>query len=84
MLQGYDINWCKNPDRGLPLPDLTVYLDISIDTATNRSEFGEERYENSEFQEKVSKKYQQLMTDDWKVKLKYPTNLVNLFMLLSF
>ncbi|KXJ15035.1 thymidylate kinase [Exaiptasia diaphana] len=65
--KGYDTTWCMNPERGLPLPDLTVYLDISTEKASKRSEFGEERYENSEFQEKVSKKYQELITKDWKV-----------------
>jgi len=48
---------------------LIVYLDISIDKATKRSEFGEERYENSEFQQKVSKKYQELISDDWQVSM---------------
>jgi dTMP kinase len=24
-----DLEWCKNPDRGLPAPDAVIYLDVS-------------------------------------------------------
>ena len=24
-----DLEWCKNPDRGLPAPDAVIYLDVT-------------------------------------------------------
>ena len=24
-----DLEWCKNPDRGLPAPDAVIYLDVA-------------------------------------------------------
>lgn len=24
-----DLEWCKNPDRGLPAPDAVIYLDVN-------------------------------------------------------
>ena len=26
--KGLDFEWCKSPDKGLPLPDLTFYLSV--------------------------------------------------------
>ena len=40
---GLDIEWCASPDRGLPAPDAVVYLDLSIEKAMLRGQFGEER-----------------------------------------
>lgn len=59
--------WCKNPDRGLPNPDVVFYLDISIKDAQTRGSFGDERYEKVEFQERVADIYKQLGSNDWKV-----------------
>lgn len=59
--------WCKNPDRGLPNPDVVFYLDISIKDAQTRGSFGDERYEKVEFQERVADIYKQLRSNDWKV-----------------
>ena len=61
------MTWCKNPDRGLPSPDVVFYLDISTKDAMSRASFGGERYEKAEFQERVAKVYKQLKSDDWKV-----------------
>ncbi|CAH3163823.1 unnamed protein product [Porites lobata] len=65
--KGFDVKWCKNPDRGLPSPDVVFYLDISIKDAEMRGQFGEERYEKAEFQQRVADIYKQLRSDDWKV-----------------
>jgi len=51
--KGIELDWCKNPDRGLPKPDLVVFLNISIAESSKRGNFGDERYENRESQEKV-------------------------------
>lgn len=50
---GMDISWCKAPDVGLPAPDLVIYLSISNDVAAARAGFGGERYEKTDFQDKV-------------------------------
>lgn len=67
--EGLSLEWCKQPDRGLPRPDLVCFLDVSSDEASKRGGFGEERYEKRDFQEKVRQNYQELMQQDdtWKV-----------------
>lgn len=51
--KGLDTEWCANPDRGLPHPDLVLFINTKIDEIVQRSGFGEERYEKAEFQSKV-------------------------------
>ena len=63
------MTWCKNPDRGLPNPDVVFYLDISTKDAQTRGSYGEERYEKVEFQERVARIYEQLKSNDWKVNI---------------
>ena len=58
--KGYDINWCKNPDIGLPQPDIVFYLELSPTIANNRCGFGIERYENLQFQNLVYDKFNDL------------------------
>jgi dTMP kinase len=67
--EGLSLEWCKQPDRGLPRPDLVCFLDVSSEEASKRGGFGEERYEKQDFQEKVRKNYNELMLQDntWKV-----------------
>jgi dTMP kinase len=43
--KGIDMDWCKAPDRGLPQPDAVIFLDIDVETAAKRGNYGEERYE---------------------------------------
>lgn len=52
-----DPSWCLQPDKGLPRPDVTIFL--TNDGAENelRAGFGEERYEVSEFQQEVKKQF---------------------------
>lgn len=45
--------WLYGPDRGLPKPDLTLFLTISLEELSSRKGYGEERYEQLEFQSKV-------------------------------
>ncbi|KAL0483346.1 dTMP kinase [Acrasis kona] len=61
---GMDFNWCKQPDRGLPEPDLVLFLDIDVDEAAKRSEYGQERYEKKEVQKKVLEQFENLMKGD--------------------
>ena len=59
-----DLEWCKNPDRGLPAPDAVIYLDVSSEVARQRGGYGEERYEKEEFQNKVRKVFERLRAED--------------------
>ena len=43
------LEWCRNSDRGLPKPDAVIFLDISVEDASKRGEFGAERYEKVRF-----------------------------------
>ena len=55
--KGLDFDWCLNADRGLVKPDLIFYIDLDLDTIKERSGFGDERYEKTEFQEKVREQF---------------------------
>ena len=57
-----DFDWCKNSDVGLPKPDLVIYLNVDIENASKRLEYGEEKYETKEFQKKVSYSFDQLLS----------------------
>lgn len=56
------IDWCKQPDVGLPAPDLTLFLKVSQEVAISRGGFGNERYEKLDFQRKVSKIFDELIS----------------------
>jgi hypothetical protein len=43
--EGLDLEWCMAPERGLPAPDVVIYLSITPEAAAKRGSFGEERYE---------------------------------------
>ncbi|KAJ1493055.1 thymidylate kinase-domain-containing protein [Baffinella frigidus] len=58
------MDWCKGPDRGLPKPDLVLFLDVSAEVAKTRGGYGEERYEKQEFQEKVRQAFEKLRSGD--------------------
>jgi dTMP kinase len=49
-----NFSWCRGPDVGLPRPDLVCFLSVSEQAALARADFGTERYEKIEFQNKVS------------------------------
>lgn len=69
-LQGFSLEWCRNPDVGLPKPDLVLFLQLSPADAAKRGQFGAERYETSDFQQAVQHKFNQLMKDpslNWQV-----------------
>lgn len=61
--QCVDFNWCCGPENGLPKPDLVMFLKLSIEEMTKRSGFGDERYENVEFQNKVDQNYDKFQND---------------------
>ncbi|XP_048757255.2 thymidylate kinase-like [Ostrea edulis] len=63
--QGFTIDWCKQPDIGLPRPDLVLFLNLSADAAAKRGTFGNERYEQTDFQVKVANNFLQLKEPYW-------------------
>ncbi|XP_052197759.1 thymidylate kinase isoform X2 [Diospyros lotus] len=65
--KGLDIEWCKAPEKGLLAPDLVLYLDIPPEKAAERGGYGGERYEQLDFQKKVSHYYQMLHDASWKI-----------------
>uniref|UniRef100_A0A8C9TFT6 Deoxythymidylate kinase (thymidylate kinase) n=1 Tax=Scleropages formosus TaxID=113540 RepID=A0A8C9TFT6_SCLFO len=68
--QGFGLEWCKNPDVGLPKPDLVLFLQLSPAEAARRGKFGDERYERTDFQKTVLQRFEQLMKDpsvNWQV-----------------
>ncbi|CAN4110152.1 unnamed protein product [Withania somnifera] len=65
--KGLDIGWCKAPEIGLLAPDLVIYLDVSPEQAAERGGYGDERYEQLDFQKKVAGSYLALRDSSWKV-----------------
>ncbi|KAL9684699.1 hypothetical protein QQ045_022140 [Rhodiola kirilowii] len=65
--KGLDTEWCKSPEKGLLAPDLVLYLDIDPEKAAERGGYGGERYEQLEFQKKVSQQYQTMRDHSWKI-----------------
>lgn len=65
------LEWCQQPENGLPKPDLIFLLTISQEEMLLRPGFGNERYENVEFQKKVAHLYETVCDEDdnW-VKIK--------------
>ena len=47
-------------DRGLPKPDLVCFMDTQLTSLDDRANFGEERYETTEFQKLVYQNFNQL------------------------
>ncbi|XP_054114095.2 thymidylate kinase isoform X2 [Callithrix jacchus] len=68
--ENFSLDWCKQPDVGLPRPDLVLFLQLQLADAAKRSAFGHERYENGAFQERALQCFHQLMRDttvNWKM-----------------
>jgi dTMP kinase len=55
--KGLDVEWCKACDVGLPTPDVVIYLDLALEVAAMRGQFGEERYENEAMQRAVASQF---------------------------
>ena len=64
LSQVVSLEWCKGPDRGLPAPDVVFFLKLSAKAAENRAEYGGERYEKAEFQQRVAKQFELLKQED--------------------
>lgn len=62
-----DFDWCKQPDEGLPRPDLVFLLTLSSQALENRPGYGNERYEQPAVQKRVAEMFMKLKTDQWVV-----------------
>ena len=62
-----DLEWCWNPEIGLPKPDAVFFLHLEEQDILRRGGFGEERYERISFQRKVLNNYLALKDSSWKV-----------------
>ncbi|OQR71462.1 thymidylate kinase-like [Tropilaelaps mercedesae] len=62
---GLPLEWCRQPDVGLPKPDLVVFLYADIDVLKTRGGYGLERYENETFQRAVANRYAELQDETW-------------------
>lgn len=47
------LQWARDPDVGLPRPDVVIFLDLSPEEAEKRGAYGEEKYEKKEMQRRV-------------------------------
>ncbi|XP_075919529.1 thymidylate kinase-like [Petromyzon marinus] len=60
---GFDPEWCRHPDVGLPRPDLVLFLSVPPAHAQQRGRYGDERYEHAAFQQRVLQRYDELARD---------------------
>lgn len=58
---GMDPEWCEFPDKGLPVPDVVFFIDTRPQTAAKREGFGDEKYEDTAFLEKVYGHYTRIL-----------------------
>lgn len=58
---GMSLDWCWAPEIGLPKPDAVVFLDVPVTLASERADFGQERYETTAFQEKVYHNFHEIV-----------------------
>ncbi|KAL6849077.1 Thymidylate kinase [Amphichorda felina] len=47
------LSWARAPERGLPRPDMVVFLDLTPEEASRRGGWGGEVYERAEMQKRV-------------------------------
>lgn len=64
--KGFDLEWCKQCDMGLPKPDIIVFMDSHASKLCSRSGFGDERYETNQFQSRVYDNFCKLLVFDSK------------------
>nr|XP_016929442.1 thymidylate kinase [Drosophila suzukii] len=62
--KGLDFDWCYAPERGLLKPDAVFYLRAPASDLANRGQYGEERYEKAEFQERVAKVFDRICSKE--------------------
>lgn len=58
--KGMNMNWCWEPEKGLPAPDVILSMTINPEEASKRANYGAERYDKKEFQLKVEGKFEEM------------------------
>ena len=64
--KGYDLQWCMSAERGLPAPDVVIFLSVKTAEAEGRGGWGEERYEKAEVQARVREQFRRLRQQEEK------------------
>ena len=64
--KGYELQWCMSAERGLPAPDVVVFLSVRPEEAEGRGGYGEERYEKAEVQARVREQFSRLRQQEEK------------------
>jgi dTMP kinase len=64
-INGCSIEWCSIVDCKLRSPDIKLFLDLHPENAVYRGLYGDERFENIEFQTKVYEAFMELIDDTW-------------------
>lgn len=59
-----DYDWLYSPDKGLPKPDLVLFLTILLAELGLRKGWGDERYEKEAFQHEVRRCFLQILRPD--------------------
>ena len=62
-------------------PDMVIFLNLTLEEQVQRGDWGQERYEKTEFQKKVGDVYGQLREEHWQEVREIPAltcNLTNL------
>lgn len=62
---GRSLKWCQQADIGLPKPDCVMFLKVSKRQQELRSDWGKERFEHDEFQQRVVANYEKLKDNTW-------------------
>lgn len=56
------LSWARAPERGLPRPDMVLFLDLDEEAASSRGGWGNEIYEKAEMQRRVRELFRALST----------------------
>jgi dTMP kinase len=59
----YEAQWYMATDRGLIRPDAVIYLDLPVNKAAQRGDYGAEIYEREAFQHQVVSAYEKVLLD---------------------
>lgn len=64
------LDWARQPEIGLPKPDICIFLDISPEKASQRGGFGVERYETDSMQKRVRQLFHEMLKSQDEVEMR--------------
>ena len=59
-VDGLDMAWCSAPEKGLPQPDVVIFLRVPQKETEGRAGFGGERYEEATLQARVRGAFEEM------------------------